>query len=217
MLRPTSTNISIITNFGCRSKCWYCIWRGHPLEHVSVKTDWAKLEQFLWNNRDKGKVSVSGGGDCLHKYDRHFEWWGRLFSITEKLRILVDVHTREMFWNDTFWKERINRCVFSSDYPYTAEVEYLEYMSRLTKVRITHLVTGATTDATIDKYIELQKRLKCQFTIKELVGHSDCGAYRRIRDKYKSLYYLDSGDYNVYFMPDNSVATSFLQQTERGT
>lgn len=72
-IHTMTKNISIITNFGCRAKCWYCIWKGHPYEKVQLETDWNKLEQFLYQNRDKGKVSVSGGGDCL--YNNIFCFW----------------------------------------------------------------------------------------------------------------------------------------------
>jgi len=209
MLRTTCPNISVITNFGCRADCWYCIWKGHPLEHVNEKTDWDKLEKFLYENRDKGKVSVSGGGDCLYKYDKHVGWWIKFFEITSSLNILVDVHTREKFTHQLFWREHINRCVFSSDI-LSDDKEYLAYLSRLTKVRITHLVTADTTMDLIDSYLNFQSEIGCQFTIKELVGYPDGGMYKKIRDKYPDVYYLDNGDYNIYYMPDNSIRKSFL-------
>ena len=61
----------------------------------------------------KGKVSVSGGGDSLYKYKEHEDWWNRLFEITDRLNMFVDVHTREKFVDREFWV-KINRCVFSS-------------------------------------------------------------------------------------------------------
>ena len=148
-MRPTSPdlsinrNISIVTNFGCRSNCWYCIWKGHRLQNVQLETDWDRLETFLTEHRDKGKVSVSGGGDCLYKYDEHVGWWIKLFEITNRLDMLVDVHTREKFTHQSFWRNHVNRCVFSSD-KLVDDKEYLEYLSNLTKIRITHLVTVNT-------------------------------------------------------------------------
>ena len=62
MLRSTSTdipvddrNISIITNFDCRSNCWYCIWKGHELQYANEPTDWDKLRKFLIDNQHKFK------------------------------------------------------------------------------------------------------------------------------------------------------------------
>lgn len=208
MLRTISPNISVITNFGCRSKCWYCIWKGHPLENVSLDTDWVKLEKFLTDNKEKGKVSVSGGGDCLYHYETYKEWWNKFFKITDSLNMLVDVHTREKFVNDDFWK-RINKCVFSSD-KLEDDIEYLMYLRWLVQFRITHLVTANTTDKMIEDYLGFQKKTWCQFTIKELIGHSDNGRYKEIRNKYSGIFHLDNGDYNVYYMPDNSIRDSFL-------
>jgi hypothetical protein len=123
--------------------------------------------------------------------------------------MLVDVHTREKFTHQSFWKKHINRCVFSSD-KLEDDQEYLEYLSQLTKVRITHLVTADTTFEMIDDYLNFQERTGCQFTIKELVGYNDDGMYKKIREKYPNIYNLDTGDYNIYFMPDNSIRMNFL-------
>jgi|SRR5690554_1584774 len=209
MLRTTCPNISIITNFGCRANCWYCIWKGHELEKVNKPTDWNKLESFLSDNKNKGKVSVSGGGDCLYKYDQHVGWWIKLFKITSSLNMLVDVHTREVFTHQSFWKKHINRCVFSSD-KLQKDKEYLMYLSKLTKIRITHLVTSETTLDMIEEYLKFQKVIDCQFTIKQLIGYSDNGMYQKIRQTYPNIYHLDEGDYNIYYMPDNSIRDSFL-------
>jgi len=201
-------NISIITNFGCGSNCWYCIWKGHELEHANQETDWDKLEQFLIDNKYKGKVSVSGGGDSLYKYQEHEDWWNRLFDITNGLNMLVDVHTREKFMHEEFWS-KINRCVFSSD-RLLDDYWYLEYVVRFTKLRVTHLVTADTSFTHIGQYLDFQEKTGCQFTIKELIGHGDDGMYKKIRSVMPNIYHLDAGDYNIYYMPDNSIRESFL-------
>lgn len=202
-------NISVITNFGCHANCWYCVWKGHELENVNEKTDWNKLEQFLFDNKEKGKVSVSGGGDCLYEYGQYVDWWTKFFKIAAQLNLLVDVHTREKFTHQSFWKKYINRCVFSSDY-LPNDIDYLGFLVKLVKVRITHVVTADTTFDMIDNYLHFQEKTGCQFTIKELVGHSDNGMYKKIREKYPEIYHLDKGDYNIYYMPDNSIRESFL-------
>jgi hypothetical protein len=210
MLRTTSPNISVITNFGCQANCWYCIWKQHELKNVNDPTNWQKLENFLISNKEKGKVSVSGGGDCLYKYDEHVGWWIKFFTITKDLDMLVDVHTREKFTHQSFWRKHINRCVFSSDILNDDEKEYLSYLSQLTKVRITHLVTANTTFDMIDEYLKFQQLINCQFTIKQLTGYSDNDMYQKIKTKYPDIYCLDEGDYNIYYMPDNSIRESFL-------
>ena len=201
-------NISIITNFGCRANCWYCIWKGHKLENIQLETDWDKLENFLNTYKNKGKVSVSGGGDCLYRYDFYKFWWVKFFSITNKLKLKIDIHTREKFTGVFLWRH-INRCVFSSD-NVQEDLWYLLWLSSLTSIRITHLVTANTTDKMIDEYLKFQKQIKCQFTIKELIGFDDKGRYKEIRKKYPQIYNLDAGDYNIYYMPDNTITNKFL-------
>jgi hypothetical protein len=208
MLRPISTNISIITNFGCHANCWYCIWQNHPLKDIQLNTDWDKLRDFLVQHKDKGKVSISGGGDCLYHYEQHVNWWSKLFEEARELNMLVDVHTREQFTHSRFWKH-INRCVFSSDI-LEHDTEFAKYLCWHTKLRITHLVTAATTDKMIEEYLAFQNSTGCQFTIKQLVGFSDNGRYNEIRDKYPDIFYLDAGDYNIYYMPNNTVCTDFM-------
>jgi hypothetical protein len=62
----------------------------------------------------------------------------------------------------------------------------------------------------IEEYLGFQRRTGCQFTIKELVGHDDDGRYKEIRKKYPEIFYLDEGDYNIYYMPDNTIREKFL-------
>jgi hypothetical protein len=209
MLRTTCPNISVITNFGCRANCWYCIWKGHKLQNINDPTDWVKLRKFLHDNKSKGKVSVSGGGDCLYRFDEYYEWWVNFFKITRELNMLVDIHSREKFLNSLFWKGSVNRSVFSSD-RLEDDVDYLRYLRKFTQVRITHLVTFDTTFNMIDDYLKFQKEIDCQFTIKELIGYDDGGMYKKIREKYPDIYHLDEGDYNIYYMPNNTVTDSFL-------
>lgn len=208
MLRSVGTNISIITNFGCRSNCWYCIWKGHKLEHTQLDTDWDKLELFLTKHSCKGKVSVSGGGDCLYRYDVYHSWWSKFFDITNKLHMLVDVHSREEFKNEEFWR-RINRCVFSSDRLHEDE-HYLRWLMEFVKVRIVHVATKSTSDAVVDEYLNFQNDTGCQFTMKQLVGFDDEKRYEQLKLSHPDAFYLDAGDYNIYYMPDNSVSDKFI-------
>ena len=211
MLRPISTNISVITNFGCGADCWYCAWKGHELESVNLDTDWEKLEAFMRENAHRGKISVSGGGDSLFHYDKHRGWWHKFLSITDSINMKVDVHTREKFCDNNFWFD-INRAVLSSD-KLIDDLVYLDYLSDQVKVRVTHVVTKESTDGRIEEYLKFQEQYGWQFTIKQMVGHDDGGRYDLIRAKYPDIFYLDAGDYNIYYMPDNSIRTEFLKDT----
>jgi len=201
-------NISVITNFGCQTDCWYCIWKVHRLKDVALETDWEKLEKFLTQYKNKGKVSVSGGGDCLYRYDEYEDWWNKFFNICGQLDMLVDVHSRQVFHNDDFWR-KVNRVVVSSDF-LVEDLEYFRYLSELTKMRIVHVVTEFSTINGVQEYLDFQKESGCQFTIKPLSNYDDKGMFKKVRETFPDIYFLEEGDYNIYFMPDNTVTDCFM-------
>lgn len=207
-LKPNglSETLSIITNFGCKYDCWYCIWKVHKLENCRDDTNWILLEKELKKHR---KISISGGGDCLYNFDLNENWWKKLFEITKPLNILVDIHSRTPLVNNKFWS-KINKCVFSSDRLTDYEKIHLRYILSVTKLRITHVVTSGTTDKIIEEYLDFQHKYNCQFTIKELYGFSDNNKYKEIKQKYPEIYALDQDDYNIYYMPNNTLTTTFL-------
>ena len=207
MLRPVSPNISVITNFGCKTGCWYCIWKDHPLKGIKLETDWSKLEEFLSRYKDKGKVSVSGGGDCLFDYDKYKPWWDKFFSLAEKFNLLVDIHSREKFINRSFWA-KVNRCVISSDVLDDC-VSYLLYLIDRTKIRLVHVVTANTTEKDIKRYLEFSRWSGCQFTMKQLSKYNDNGNYKMFSRMFPDVFSLDEGDYNIYFMPNNTITKDY--------
>jgi len=208
MFNKENLNISIITNFGCQTNCWYCIWENHPLKDIQLNIDWNLMDKFF-DTFKKDKVSISGGGDCLYNYETYKDtFWDILFAKCKERNIKVDVHSREKFYNDAFWRN-VNRCVLSSDI-FEEDVDYFNYLIKFTKVRIVHVVTKNTTEENLIKYKNFSKINNCQFTLKELVGYDDNGNYSRFKNKFPELFYLDSGDYNIYYFPNNTIGTNFL-------
>jgi hypothetical protein len=170
--------------------------------------NWWKLESFIKDNLNQKKVSISGGGDPLDDFYNRGNWWDRMFEITDKY-MDMDIHTRIKLLDKKFW-HKINRCVFSVDFLQDDE-DYLNWLSRHTKLRITHLVTASTTFQMIEDFLEFTEKSETrQFTIKELVGFSDNGMYQKIKEKYPEVFSLDYGDYNIYYMPDNNIYDKFL-------
>ena len=121
----------------------------------------------------------------------------------------IDVHSRRDFRRSGLWL-RVNRAVVSSD-DLMDDYDYLRWLMDYTLVRVVHVVTEHTTDRIIKEYLMFQRLTGCQFTIKELVGHKDQGRYTEVVAEWPEIYRLDRGDYNIYYMPDNTVTETFLQ------
>lgn len=82
--------MSVITNFGCHYKCPYCIVKENNL-HIP-KTTVAGLDNLREALKVNGCniISISGGGDPLHEYDKHIEWYRKFFGITKSHRVYFD-------------------------------------------------------------------------------------------------------------------------------
>ncbi|MCK4244760.1 MAG: hypothetical protein KAX20_03950, partial [Candidatus Omnitrophica bacterium] len=116
--------------------------------------------------------------------------------------------------NDFFWTHFIRRCSFSSD-NLARDRDFLKYLLGLTLVRITHVATKNTTDEKVEEYLEFSQKTGCQLTIKELADFDDGGRYREIKAAYPEIFCLDNKDYNIYYMPDNTITNTFSGHKER--
>lgn len=66
--------LSIITNFGCHGKCPYCIVRENGIK--VPKTTLGGLDNLTKALKETNRdiISISGGGDPLHEYEKHVDW-----------------------------------------------------------------------------------------------------------------------------------------------
>jgi len=202
-------NKSIITNWGCSHNCWYCIWQKHPLKNVCHETNWDKLEKFLTTDW-LPKVSVSGGGDCLSRYEDHIEWWDKFFSICYCHNIMVDVHSRTMFREVKFWR-KVNRAVFSLDLLTFQIRDYLEFLAIHTKIRVVHVITRNSTLAHCQYLADWCSEKGHQITFKKLEGWNDNWKFEKYKELISNATFLESGDYNLYYFPNNTIGTVFMR------
>lgn len=201
--------ISIITNWGCPEKCWYCIWEFHPLKNTQLQTDWNKLESFIKEHQSLKKFSISGGGDCLFRYNEHLDWWNKIFDLAYKYNMKIDVHSRTKFYDVNFWK-KINKVVISCD-NLNVDKHYLRLINKFCTVRIVKVITSRTSIHEANNFIRFAKKYKMQLTFKQLSVFQDANNYTIIKNKFKNeSYFLDSGDYNLYFMPNNEIWDKFI-------
>ena len=85
--------LSIITNFGCHYKCPYCIVKknGINIPKTTVKSLDTLLETYKSGGYDY--ISISGGGDPMFEFDKHMDFYDRLFSICRENNIKIELHT----------------------------------------------------------------------------------------------------------------------------
>lgn len=85
--------LSIITNFGCHYKCPYCIVKTNGIQVPATTVEGLSgLKQAIIEN-DINIVSVSGGGDPLFEFPKHYDWWDKLHTILSEMNIPLEIHT----------------------------------------------------------------------------------------------------------------------------
>lgn len=72
--------LSIITNFGCHYKCPYCIVKENNLQIPKTTLEGLRELDKTYKECGCNIISISGGGDPLHNYDKHFDWYRELFK-----------------------------------------------------------------------------------------------------------------------------------------
>ena len=198
--------LSIITNFGCKNNCDYCVWKSHSFKDIltSVEsTDWDRLEEMIKVSPER--ISISGGGDPFYDYENNKEWWARLISILDKYDKKISVHTRMNIPDE---KLKIDKLVWSFD---TLE-ELCDFKSDI-PTRIAKVITKDTTQEEIKGIIDIGNERDYQITFKQLHGREDNNNFLLLKNKYKdktNVKFLTNKDYNIYFMPDNNIYINFV-------
>lgn len=201
--------ISIITNFGCHYKCPYCIVKKNNL-HIPRTTlaGLDNLEKALKETRCN-IISISGGGDPLYEYEKHVDWYRKLFGIVRKCHINgiicsvpVEMHTSYMTDETSFPFYDCFRVVYHAN-----SIDQLLHIRRIGD-EITRAVFVVTADYTIADIMDIALFVKNSSEIDEL-------SFRQlVDDKYteqhyledylrmghkKLWWYIEQNDYNLYY------------------
>lgn len=212
--------LSIITNFGCHGKCPYCIVRENGIK--VPKTTLVGLDNLTKalkvTNRDI--ISISGGGDPLHEYEKHVDWYRKLFSIVNNYHvncatysIPVEMHTSYMTDESTFPFYDCKRVVYHLN-----TFEQLKHIHR-TVNEIVRVVYVVTKDFTLEQIMNIAMFVADSNEIDEL-------SFRQLVDKgyevtdywqdilrfgHKKLWwYIEQCDYNLYYA-ENKIYTKFSE------
>ena len=203
--------LSIITNFGCHYRCPYCIVKENNL-HIPVTTVGGldELENVLKESKCD-IISVSGGGDPLHNYEQHVDWYRRLFGIAREFNqkyrnslypIPIEIHTSYMTDESTFPFYDCERVVYHAN-----TYNQLKQIKRTGREK-TRVVYVVTEDFTLKDIMDIAMYVANSDQIDEL-------SFRQLVDSnyqeqhyleeylklcHKKLWhYIEQNDYNIYY------------------
>lgn len=207
--------LSIITNFGCHYSCPYCIVVNNNIEvpETTIK-GLSNLKQTLIGH-GCNIVSISGGGDPLHNYKEHKDWYEKLSLILESMGIPMEIHTS--YVNNDFPTNECKRVVY-----HLHDSRQLRQIKRKGNeiVRVVFVVTENMTeedlhiisdyvkaDASIDELSfrqQVEKDYQTMYYLHNvlLAGHK------------KDWYYIQQHDYNLYYA-ENKVYTKYSELDSR--
>lgn len=210
--------LSVITNFGCHYKCPYCIVTNNNLQIPKSTIEGLDFLEDALKKTKRNIISLSGGGDPLHEYEKHIDWYRRFFNITRKFHvgynagsIPVEMHTSYMTNETTFPFYDCYRVVY-----HTNNYNQLSHIKR-TGNEIVRAVFVVTEDYTIQDIMNIALFVKNSPDIDELSfrqmvdGNYEEKHYLEdyLRMGHQKLWwYIEQCDYNLYYC-ENKVYTEY--------
>jgi pyruvate-formate lyase-activating enzyme len=217
----TGKGKSIITNFGCDKSCHYCIWKYSQLRNYKTtidNTDWEKLSKFI---KGSDSISISGGGDPLYNIDGNWAWFKEFFTRAKSYH--VKLHTAVILPQDkSFYYGSFNKIAL--------HLNYKEFKHNLDRVFSLHenirlvfvLSENDLSKNRVSEICEICADKSVQLSFRELFipdktksrlqSVLEINTKEIVKSKYSSFAkFVEQADYNIYYMPDNSIRTKFLE------
>lgn len=199
-------NFSVVTNFGCAKRCFFCAFANHRLKKERREIDWDYLDWCV--GRFTGpKVSVSGGGDPLFELERNFQTLERIVSVCRNHGRQVDLHTNEDLLDRVAVIKSLgfHQVVLSTHMILEVRKEELTRLLEFSRVRAVVVYVGQDSDW-VRRWIQFYLFVP-KLTVRECRGvKADFNKIRQmLQDEFPQVRFLADGDYNYYFMPDNLV------------
>ena len=194
--------LSIVTNFGCHFTCPYCIVRNNHIDVPETTIESLELLKDAVKAEGANIISVSGGGDPLHDYCSHIDYYNRLFELCSEMNVPLEIHT-SYSGHFAFPYQKCYRVVY-----HCRDLKQLETIERYSNeiVRVVFVVTEEFTHDLIDqiesfvRYSDVIDELSFrQMVDKEYRVTDYCSDYLRWGHK-RYWCYIEQGDYNTYFV-----------------
>lgn len=212
--------LSIITNFGCHGKCPYCIVRENGIK--VPKTTLGGLDNLtkVLKETNRNIISISGGGDPLHEYEKHVDWYRKLFSIANNYyvncatySIPIEMHTSYMTDESTFPFYDCKRVVYHLN-----TFEQLKHIHK-TGNEIVRVVYVVTKDFTLEQIMNIAMFVADSNEIDELSFRQLVDKGYKVTDYWQDIlrfghkklwWYIEQHDYNLYYA-ENKIYTKFSE------
>ena len=225
MYTEQNKGFTIITNFGCDQGCKYCITRAHPILKNKVtdesKIDWTYLEKCI-SETSAPTINLSGRGDPFFHWEKHLDFYKRVYEIAKKYGKQLDVHTRilpsdeilSMFGKIGLTVEHWN------DKQYNVLKERIENgLMNVTKIRVIEVVGTDLTEEICNNYITKMKTIGIpQITFRQMFGNKKAFEHwedLRAKVSGEGVLFLKDGEYhNYYFTTENKVYPYFFGTSE---
>lgn len=193
--------LSIITNFGCHWLCPYCVVKNNEIDVPKTTIEGLANLKTAVAKEQADIISVSGGGDPLHKYTEHIDYYTKLFEICNELNLPLEMHTS--YINSEFPFEKCHRVVYHLN-----DVSQLPLIRRYggEKVRVVFVVTERFTEKLIDEiatYVKISGEIDelsfRQMVNKDFENTFYCFDYLKQGHRVK-WWYIEQCDYNTYYV-----------------
>lgn len=218
---------SIITNFGCDKNCWYCIWKRHPMRKMKKQTDFEELQRALAlvglhqaANDKQVTVSISGGGEPLNLYPSNLSWFEEFFKLVKMFELHTSLHTGNWKRACCSWlMEKFDEYVlhFTTYMEFYNNILFIQEMRQKIPIRIAFVLTSKWKPAEIKHAVTVAEHtLDCKISFRELWAIKDevspevIEYVKGVQDIYSQARYVTQADYNIYYMPDNKIYTTFM-------
>lgn len=194
--------LSIITNFGCHFSCPYCIVKNNGIDVPKTTMESLLYLEDAVKETGANIISISGGGDPLHEYEKHIDYYKILFDLCDKMDIPLEMHTSyTKHLGCPHW--RFKRVVY-----HLHSVDQIKQVWRDGNeiVRVVFVVTEDFTPEKIMEIVAAVKRSDCisELSFRQMVDSNYqatdyCQEFLRKGHK-KWWYYIEQCDYNDYFV-----------------
>lgn len=192
--------LSVITNFGCHYSCPYCIVKNNGLRiPVTTIQGLDNLHDAIINNRCNW-VSVSGGGDPLHEYEKHIDWHQSFFACIPK-GIKTELHTSYIRYGGNTYApyDRVvyhlkDACDIDVIRRYNGQIVRVVFVvtEQYTKELIDYIADKVESNPYIDE-LSFRQMIDDEYKVTHY-----CEEYLKVGHK-KRWYYIEQNDYNLYY------------------